>query len=78
MSWQLYTFFGDWCAHWLLWIKSLPDQTIHIGLGYMEFDKVADEVVRIPVIDFTDVTLVLNDTYGDTVRGGDGGDGHGG
>ena len=44
----------------------------------MEFDKVADEVVRIPVIDFTDVTLVINDTYGDTVRGGDGGDGHGG
>ena len=44
----------------------------------MEFDKVADEVVRIPVIDFTDVTLVINYTYGDTVRGGDGGDGHGG
>ena len=44
----------------------------------MEVDKVADEVVKIPVIDFTDVTLVINDTYGDTVRGGDGGDGHGG
>ena len=28
--------------------------------------------------DFTVATLAIYDTYGDDVRGGDGGDGHGG
>ena len=29
----------------------------------------------IPTEDFTDATLAIDDTYGDDVRGGDGGDG---
>ena len=31
--------------------------------------------MKIPTEDFTDVTLVICDTYGDDVRGDDGGDG---
>ena len=34
--------------------------------------------MKIPTEDFTDVTLVICDTYGDDVSGGNGGDGHGG
>ena len=34
--------------------------------------------VKIPTEDFTDKTLVINDTYGDDVRGNDLGAGHGG
>ena len=43
-----------------------------------EDDKVADMVLKIPDDDFTDVTVAIGDTYGDDVRCGDGGDGHGG
>ena len=51
-----------------------------IGVMVMEVDKVADEVtdMKIPIADFTDAILAIGDTYGDDVRGGDGGDGHGG
>ena len=34
--------------------------------------------VKIPTEDFTVVTLAIGDTYGNDVRGGDEGDGHGG
>ena len=34
--------------------------------------------VKIPTEDFTDVTLAIDDTYGDDVRHGDGGAGQGG
>ena len=33
--------------------------------------------MKIPSEDFSDVTLAIDDTYGDYVRGGDGGGGHG-
>ena len=29
--------------------------------------------VKIPTVDFTDETLAIDDTYGDDVKGGDGG-----
>ena len=44
----------------------------------MEVDKVADMVVKILNEDFTHVILTIDDTFGDDVRGGAGGDGHGG
>ena len=34
--------------------------------------------MNIPSEDFSDVTLAIDDTYGDYVRGGDGGGGDGG
>ena len=53
----------------------------------MEVDKVVDEVtdmvvdkvtdMKIPIEDLTDVILAIGDTYGDDVRGNDGGAGHG-
>ena len=43
----------------------------------VEVDKVADMVVKIPNEDFTHVILMIGDTFGDDVRGGAGGDGHG-
>ena len=59
-----------------------------IGVLVMEVDKVADEVtdmevdkvtdMKIPIEDFTDETLAIDDTLGDDVRVGDWGDGHGG
>ena len=36
-------------------------------------DKVADMVLKFPYEDFTDVTVGISDTYGDDVRGTDGG-----
>ena len=54
----------------LLWI----DTSTHCT----EVDKVADMVVKILNEDFTDVTLAIDDTYGDDVRHGDGGAGQGG
>ena len=41
-----------------------------------EGDKVADMVLKIPDDDFTNVTVAIGDTYGDDVRGKDGGAGH--
>ena len=35
-------------------------------------------VVKIPTVNFTDVTLAIDDNHGDDVRCGDWGDGHGG
>ena len=43
-----------------------------------EVDKVADMVVKTLNEDFTDVTLVIGDTYGDWISDGDEGGGHGG
>ena len=63
---------------------------IMMGLMDMEVDKVADMVVdRTGLTDVTlmsernllkttDVTLAIGDTYGDDVRGGNWGGGHGG
>ena len=51
----------------LLWINTSTHST--------EVDKVADMVVKIPNEDFTDVTLAIDDTYGDVVRVGDEGAG---
>ena len=42
----------------------------------MEVDKPAEMVVDIPNEDFTGVTLAIGDSYGDGVRGDDGGDHH--
>ena len=44
----------------------------------VDVDKVADMVVKIPNEDFTHVILTIGDTFRDDVRGGAGGDGHGG
>ena len=38
-----------------------------------EDDKVADMVLKIPDDDFTDVAVAIGDTYGDDVKGNDGG-----
>ena len=54
----------------LLWINTSTHST--------EVDKVADMVVKILNEDFTDVTLAIDDTYGDDIRHGDGGAGQGG
>ena len=43
----------------------------------VDADKVADMVVKITNEDFTHVILTIGD-FGDDVRGGAGGDGHGG
>ena len=65
---------------------------IMMGLLDMEVDKVADEVADMVVdrtywcdpdewrnlLKTTDVTLAIGDTYGDDVRGGNWGGGHGG
>ena len=51
---------------------------VAIGVMDMEDDKVADMVLKFPNEDFTDVTLAIDDTLGDDVRGGDWGAGHGG
>ena len=50
---------------------------VAIGVMDMEDDKVADMVLKFPNEDFTDVTVAIGDTYGDDVRGNDGGAGHG-
>ena len=50
---------------------------VAIGVMDMEDDKVADMVLKFPYEDFTDVTVAIGDTYGDDVRGNDGGAGHG-
>ena len=44
----------------------------------VDVDKVADMVVNITNEDFTHVILTIGDTFGDDVRGGDGGGVHGG
>ena len=59
-----------------------------IGVLVMEVDKVANEVTNmevdkvtdmtIPIEDLTDLTLAIDDTHGDDVRGGDWGPLHGG
>ena len=53
---------------------------VAIGVMDMEDDKVADMVLKFPYMeindDFTDVTVAIDDTYGDDVRGNDGGAGH--
>ena len=46
---------------------------VAIGVMDMEDDKVADMVLKFPYEDFTDVTVGISDTYGDDVRGTDGG-----
>ena len=46
---------------------------VAMGVMDMEDDKVADMVLKIPNEDFTDVTVGISDTYGDDVRGTDGG-----
>ena len=46
---------------------------VAIGVMDMEDDKVADMVLKFPYEDFTDVTVGISDTYGDVVRGTDGG-----
>ena len=50
---------------------------VAMGVMDMEDDKVADMVLKFPYEDFTDVTVAIGDTYGDDVRGNDGGAGHG-
>ena len=47
-----------------------------IGVIDMEDDKVADMVLKFPYEDFTDVTMAIGDSYGDDIRGNDGGAGH--
>ena len=46
---------------------------VAMGVMDMEDDKVADMVLKFPYEDFTDVTVGISDTYGDDVRGTDGG-----
>ena len=49
---------------------------VAIGVIDMEDDKVADMVLMIPNEDFSDETVAIGDSYGDGVRGDDGGDHH--
>ena len=46
------------------------EMMLEVGMGVMgtEDDKVADMVLKIP-----DVTVAIGDTYGDDVKGNDGG-----
>ena len=46
---------------------------VAIGMMDMEDDKVAEMVLKFPYEDFADVTVGIGDTYGDDVRGNDGG-----
>ena len=54
------------------------EMMLEVGMGVMgtEDDKVADMVLKIPDDDFTDVSVAISDTYGDDVKGNDGGAGH--
>ena len=58
-----------------MWLLNME---VAMGVMDMEDDKVADRVLKIPNEDFTDATVAIGDTYGDDVRGNDGGAGHGG
>ena len=56
----------------------LMEMMLDVAKGVMDMgdDKVADMVLKFPYEDFTDVTVAIGDTYGDDVRGNDGGAGH--
>ena len=54
-------------------VDKVADEVADVGV-----DKVADMVVKMTNEDFTHVILRIGDTFGDDVRGGAGGDGHGG